>query len=140
MIGTCIIPIGLAKNAFRDLADRAAAATLRASKAVAYLADTGALWTSNFPASRASHESRFIDTVCREACDFFQPLSYPDSFLGQGACLRRCVRYVLANSPETAVPFTDFASLHSIFGATNAEKILGVPNTVVVWMLVIGVR
>ena len=123
MIRTCIILIGLAKNAFRDLADRAAAATLRASKGVAYLADTGALWTSNFPASRASHESRFIDAVCHEACDFFQPLSHPNSFLGQRASLG-CARYVLADGPETAVPLTAFASLHSFFSTTDAEKIL----------------
>ena len=114
----------------------AAATTLRARKGVACLAGPGAAWAHNCPAPKAWQERRFIDTIWHEACDFFQPLSCPDSFLGQSASLR-FVRHVLALRPDTAVLPTALALLHSILRTTDAEKILGFPKTVVVWMLVI---
>ena len=42
-----LIPIEFATDTLREMADTAAAATLRARKGVAFLADPGAIWAHN---------------------------------------------------------------------------------------------
>lgn len=95
MIRAFLLPVGFATDALRDPADRAAAAAVRARKTIAYLTNTGALWTVNFPAPRACQERGFIDTVGHEAGDLFQPLSCIDSFLWQDPSFG-CAGYLLA--------------------------------------------
>ena len=90
MVRALLLPDRFATDAFRDPADRAAAATVRARKGIAYLTNTSALRAHNFPTPRAYQECGFVDAVGHEAGDPLQPLSCPDSFLWQGPSLR-CV-------------------------------------------------
>lgn len=138
MIRAYLFPVRFATEALRNLADRAATATVRTRQRIAYLANTGALGAQDSCASIARQECGFVDAVGHEAGDFLQPLRCQYSFLWQGASL--CVGHVSAYRPETAVPPASTAILHGVFGATNAEEVPRVPETVVVWMLVIRVR
>ena len=139
MIRAFLLPLGLAPDAFRDLASRAAAATVRTGKCIAYFTDASAFRAQSFPTSKARQKGGFINTVGYEACDRFQPPTCLDSILWQSPSTG-CVGHLLAYGPETAVPPTSFAYCHSILVTTNAKKVLGIPETVVVWMLVIRVR
>lgn len=135
VIRAYLLPVRLATEALRDLADWAATATIRTRQRVTYLANTGALGAQDSRASIARHECGFVDAVGHEASDFLQPLRCQYSFLWQGASL--CVGHISAYGPETAVPPASTAILHGVLGATNAEEVPRVPETVVVWMLVI---
>ena len=129
-------PLGLAPDAFRNPASRAAATTVRTGKRVADFTNAGAFGAQNFPASKATQKGGFINTVGYQTCDLSQPPTGLDSFLRQGSS-GGCVGHLFALGPETAVSPTIFACCHSILVATNAKKILGIPETIVIWMLVI---
>ena len=82
MVRAFILPVGFATDAFGDLADRAAAATLRARKGITHLANASAFRAQNFPALRARHKRGFIYTAGHELVDQHQPpLARLDSFL-----------------------------------------------------------
>ena len=82
MIRALLHPVGLATDALRDLADRAAAATIRTRVRIAQLANAGAFGAYKSPAPKALQECPFVDTVGHEPGDFVQPLRCLDSFLG----------------------------------------------------------
>lgn len=123
VVRALLISDRFATDAFRDLADRAAAATVRARKGIAYLTNTSALRAQNIPTPRACQECGFVDAARHEAGDPRQPLGCRDSFLWQGPSFR-CVGYLRAYGPETTGSPTSFASLHGIFGTVDAEKVL----------------
>ena len=136
MIRAFLLPLGLTPDAFGDPASRAAAATVRAGECIAYFTNASALRAQNFPALEACQKCGFVNSMGHEAGDRFQPPSCLDSFLWQNPSIG-CVGHLLAYRPETAVSPTSFASRHSVFVATNAKKVLRIPETVMIWMLVI---
>ena len=81
MIGALLHPVGFATDALRDIADWAAAATIRTRERITQFANAGALGANNSPAPKALQERALINTVGHKPGDFVQPLRCLDSFL-----------------------------------------------------------
>ena len=139
MILTCFIPLNFAVNTFDDPADRAVATAARATKSIAHFTHTGTTRTQNLAATVTLHERRFVDPLGQHGVDLHQPLRCSDSFMWQGGDLRFVGRD-LACRPETAIPLAAFALPHRVLLAVDAPEILGVPDSIVVWMLAVRVR